>query len=537
MVSVSNSEPSSGVRCLVARVAVLIWLAGSLMAISADRTVLFDEARANARKAQLLLVHARQWLADEVRHLDPQSGLLTTPASNKVWNTRDTAADVYPFFTWAAYLLAPEVFENECRRILEFERTKTCTRGRLPWDFDTATQTLAPQNDAQQVFGASEYVKDGLVAIVELVGRGPWAERMREIEEDCFQFALWETPQGRLPMNNLEVNGDHLQSLARLFTMTGDRRYLEWAERIAEYYFETANYRPVQLRDHACEMIGGFALLYAVEKQIGSPKAARYEPQVKRMLDDIVDYGLTPEGLMHAVAHTNHRGPLSVTNTADLTHNWGYNFVAFLLYADLARAPEYAEVVDRALRGLAHPTFHNAPWAHGGFDRGLADSMEGAIYLLASRDVPEGHRWLDAEAEVLNAKSWPLDKFGANIVRTALQYAWTRARGTWVHPWREDVAWGAVERNGALWVSVCAEKAWSGRLVFDSARYRTVHGFKKDYPRINYLPALFVGEPDASYQVQVGQRKMKVRGRQLIEGLPLEIKTGTETQVIVTRRK
>jgi len=531
------ARPLKTFATAVAQGAFAACLAGSLTAVAADQTALFDEARANARKAQPLLVHARQWLADEIRHIDPQSGLLSTPPAGRVWNTRDTAADVYPFFTWAAYLLAPEVFEKECRRILEFERTKTCTRGRLPWDFDTTSQTLVPQNDAQQMFGASEYVKDGLVAIVEVVGRGPWADRMREIEEDCFQFALWETPRGRLPMDNLEVNGDHLQSLTRLFAITGDRRYLEWAERIAEYYFEMANYRPVQLRDHACEMIGGFALLYAVEKQIGSPKAARYEPQVKRMLDDIVDYGLTPEGLMHAVAHTNHKGPLPVTNTADLTHNWGYNFVAFLIYADLARAPEYAEVVDRALRGLAHPMFHNAPWAHGGFDRGLADSMEGAIYLLASRNVPEAHRWLDAEAEVLNAKSWPLDKFGANIVRTALQYAWTRTRGTWVRPWRDDVAWGAVERGGALYVTVRAEKAWSGRLVFDSARYQTVLGFKQDYPRINYLPALFVAEPDASYQVQVGTRRSNVRGRDLIAGVKLHVVAGSETRVVVTRRK
>jgi len=493
-----------------------------------------DEARLHARQAQPLLVHARQWLAEQVRHLDPHSGLLTTPPAGTVWTTRDTAADVYPFFTWAAYLLAPEVFTNQCRRILQFERTHTCTRGRLPADFDTARQSPRPLDAAQQMFGASEYVKDGLVAIVELVGRGPWAERMREIEEDCFRFALWDTPQGRLPMDNLEVNGDHLQSLARLFTLTGRRRYLDWAERIANYYFETAHYRPVQLRDHACEIIGGFALLYAVEKQIASPTAARYEPWVKRMLDDIVDHGLTPEGLMHAVAHTNHPGPLPVADTADLTHNWGYNFVAFLIYADLAGAPAYGRVVERALQALADPRFHNVPWAHGGWDRGLADSMEGAIYLLAARDVPAAQRWLDAQAEVLNARAWPLDKYGANIVRTALQYAWTRARGTWVRPWRADVAWGATERDGALHVCVRADRPWSGRLLFDSPRYRETLGFHKDYPRINYLPALFVAEPQARYRVQIGAQTQEVKGRQLIAGLPLAMQGG-ETQVVVTR--
>lgn len=42
----------------------------------------------------------------------------------------------------------------------------------------------------------------------------------------------------------------------------------------------------------------------------------------------------------------------------------------------------------------------------------------------------------------------------------------------------------------ALCVTVHAGKAWSGRLLFDSARYRDFLSFKKDYPRINYLPAL-----------------------------------------------
>jgi hypothetical protein len=65
------TDPSPGARWFVARIAVLTWLGSLLPAMSADRAVLLDEARANARKAQPLLVHARQWLADEIRHLDP----------------------------------------------------------------------------------------------------------------------------------------------------------------------------------------------------------------------------------------------------------------------------------------------------------------------------------------------------------------------------------------------------------------------------------------------------------------------------------
>lgn len=493
----------------------------------------FEAARANADAARPVLAHVRQWLDDEIRAADPATGLLQHSAGNRVWNTRDTAADVYPFFAWAAYLLEPAVFDGHCRRILEYERTQTCPQGRLPWDYDPVQRRQPPLDWNRLIFGASEYVKDGLVPIVELVGRGPWADRIREIEEDCFAFGRWETPAGRLPLDNLEISGDHLQSLPRLFTMTGDRRYLEWAERIAEHYFFRTKFRPVSLRDHNCEIISGFALLWAIEKQIGSPQAARYDAPLREMLDYIVDHGLTPDGQMHAKAHPEHTGPLPSASTADLSHNWGYNFVAFLCYADLAGRPEYAAHADRALRALADPQYHAAPWARGGYDRGLADSVEGAIYLLASRAVPEASRWVDTEMAVLDAKPWPLDKFGANIVRTALLQARAKSRGTWIRPWRRDVSWGAVEADGELCVSVRTGAAWQGRLTFDPPRYQTVLGFARDYPRINYLPAYFVARPGARYRVTIDKRETVVDGARLGEGLPLELAAGDEAQVRV----
>jgi hypothetical protein len=56
-------------------------------------------ARAAAAQARPLLVHSRRWLAGEVQRIDPASGLLLdTPERPDIWNTRDTAADVYPFF-------------------------------------------------------------------------------------------------------------------------------------------------------------------------------------------------------------------------------------------------------------------------------------------------------------------------------------------------------------------------------------------------------------------------------------------------------
>ena len=80
-----------------------------------------------------------------------------------------------------------------------------------------------------------------------------------------------------------ELNGDFLQVLVRLSTMTGDARYLAWARAIADAYVEevlpgnfgvpsttwdfTAHTGEplLRLRDHGNELVVGLTLLYALE--------------------------------------------------------------------------------------------------------------------------------------------------------------------------------------------------------------------------------------------------------------------------------
>ena len=461
-----------------------------------------NEAAANAALAHPLLLRSRAWLTAERTHIDATSGLLMdTLDLSATWSTRDTAADIYPFFTWEAHLLDPAVFEGEARAMLEFERHNTldASTGRLPYDFNTLTQRRVLRDVNDPHFGAAEYAKDGLTPIVELVGRGPFSDRMQEIELDSFSYGRWMAAAGALPINNLEVSGDHMQTLPRLYAMTGDARFLRYAERIAEQYLVNDSYRPVDLRDHGCEIIGGFALLYAVERQINAPIAARYETLLRNMIDYIVDYGLTPEGMMPNSAHTATRGPLAA-DRGTLSDNWGQNYVAFLIYADLTGDSRYYGYVDHALGSLADPTFDDYPWQETNID-GLADSMEGAMYLLANRNVPAGERWIDSQSRYLATRGWGPDKYGANANRTATLYVRAKTRGAWVRPWRDDVQWGASAVPNGVVVSVSAERAWEGRVTFDPPRHRQIMGFARDYPRMNYLPSYFVVEPDARYRV------------------------------------
>jgi hypothetical protein len=76
---------------------------------------------------------------------------------------------------------------------------------------------------------------------------------------------------GALPAADAETNGDYLQALVRIATMTGDHRFLDWARRIGDAYIEEvlpgsggvpgykwdfqshAGERRLRLRDHGNE--------------------------------------------------------------------------------------------------------------------------------------------------------------------------------------------------------------------------------------------------------------------------------------------
>ena len=67
---------------------------------------------------------------------------------------------------------------------------------------------------------------------------------------------------------NFEVNGDLLQACSRFFWFTGERKYLDWALRLGDYYLcgtnhPTRDLPKLSLGDHSCEVINGLSELYA----------------------------------------------------------------------------------------------------------------------------------------------------------------------------------------------------------------------------------------------------------------------------------
>ncbi|HQO34431.1 MAG TPA: hypothetical protein PLG59_07210, partial [bacterium] len=197
------------------------------------------KAEQNGEQARKALLHCRQFVYAWLDHADPTTGLIPRNLSKDAfWNARDSAADNYPFMVLTAALTDRPLFEGRMKDILRTEIRLTSRVGALPDDFLFTTQAFrTPEVDMKQViFGASEYVKDGLLPLTEWLGPSPWFDRLISLLDGMLEHAAIETEVGMLPANDHEVCGNLMQSLSRAYWWTKDDKYREWAFRVADYF-------------------------------------------------------------------------------------------------------------------------------------------------------------------------------------------------------------------------------------------------------------------------------------------------------------
>ena len=99
------------------------------------------------------------------------------------------------------------------------------------------------------------------------------------------------------------------------------------------------------------------------------------------------------------------------------------------------------------------------------------------------------------------------------------------------------MALGAVHKDGALAVSVPADEAWKGKLLFESPRHKTGMKLPVDRPRIDRIPEWFIVEAGKRYAVieaPSGAGAVR-RGPELLEGIPLEPAPGEVLRLEVRR--
>jgi hypothetical protein len=492
----------------------------------------WEQAARNGEAARRALLACWRYMCGWLQHADPETGLIPRNLNaDAYWNAKDAAADNYPFMVLSSFYTEPEWFEGRMKEMLAAEQRVSNRIDHLPDDYVFTTRTFRaaePDLDAL-IFGASEYAKDGLVPIAELIGPSPWTDRMIELIDDVWKHAAKSSEVGPLPSTSHEVCGDLMQAMSRMYWMTGNDAYRERAFLLADYFLthhppEEAD--QLRLDDHGCEVISGLSEVYYIASIRDPATHTRWQPAMRRLLDRVLEVARDEHGLLYNLVNPRTGEVLA----EERTDNWGYNYNAFLVVATADNEPRYREAVEFALRNLLHAKDY--PWEGARMD-GFADALEGAINLVNRLPVPEAIEWADYTAERLLKtqrdtgviEGWHGD---GNFARTALMFALWKSLGARLEPWRADLRLGGARGpDGAAYFLVECDWPWQGRLRFDVPRHREFLRMPADYPRLNQFPEWFTVTLDGQYETQEGA----LTGLEAREGIKVSAKPGGPFQI------
>jgi len=543
-------------------VTLLLFLSGVLALLACskepavDATTAFRKAMENGKSVNEGLRRCQRYVRAWLALADPKSGLIPRNLQDRYWNAQDTAADNYPFLVLSTSFVDRSLFESRMREMLASEIRLTSRVGRLPDTYDFAKGAFLNEepNLPAILFGASEYVKDGLLPITEWLGPSPWCDRMIGILDDIWKYAPVETAGGKIVSDNVEVNGVMLQVLSRVYWMTGEEKYLDWAVRLGDYYL-LGNHHPtrdmaqLRLRDHGCEIVSGLCELYATVHFARPEKKQAYREPIHTMLDRILKVGRNKDGLFFDVVNPQ-TGAVVKKRLAD---NWGYSLNGFYTVYLLDGTKAYRQATLKVLASLAGK-YRGYKWEYERAD-GYADAIEGALNLYNRERVASTADWIDSEIRVMWGKQkqdGTIDggHCDGNFARTTMMYCLWKTGGVSIRPWREDVVFGSVDLTGGvnsksgadsaggLLLAIRAEQDWEGTLLFDAPRHRTIMKLPLDWPRINQFPEWFTVAPEGRYSIRdaaTGGAERVYSGGDLHAGIPLTLRAAEERHIEVQR--
>jgi hypothetical protein len=474
-----------------------------------------------------------------IKYADPATGLIprNLTDSKDYWNAWDAAADNYPFMVLTSSILMPEFFRKTALNMLNTEKAITPRIGKLPDTYSFSKKGF--RNDvidtSQIIFGSAEYMKDGLIPLTEWLGQSPWSDRMLEILNDVPRLVrVVKQLKGSFYGNSavVEVNGDLLQVLARMYWFTGKREYLEWGAEIADYYLNderlpTIGLDRLRIRDHGCEIISGLCEVYLAAYFVWPEKYTQWKKPIHKMLDRILEVGRNEDGLFYN--EINPKTGEVISN--GLSDTFGYTLNAFYFVSKTDSVRAYWDAVIIALNSL-NMKYRNYNWENGGCD-GYADAIEGTLNLFNREPLPSVKEWLDSEIKVMwnyqkpdgIIEGWHGD---GNFARTTIMYCLWKTQGILPVQWNEKLSVGATFNNNELKVAVSCGSTWIGKIRFDSPRYEDKMHLPVDYPRINQYQQWFTVYPGMKYLVSFVQtgRSQIFEGKDMIDGLPVSVKPG-----------
>ncbi len=479
-------------------------------------------------------------LSGWLQFADPETDLFPRNLKGDTfWNAKDCSADNYPFLTLTAYFTDRYVFETRMKNILKNEQ-KLCNRiDRLPDDWDIIKRTFREPFPklADLIFGSAEYIKDGLLPLTEYLGPTEWSERMIGLMDDIWKNTKIETEVGLLPDISHEVAGDLLQGLCRIYWLTGNEKYKQWAFQLGDYFFLyhlPTDSEYFQLDDHGCEIFGGLSEVYLLSAYQAEEKKYQWKEPMHRMIQKILKVGRNPQGLFYEAINPKNEKVLRET----LTDNWGYNYNAIATVGMLDNEKAYLDEIQKTLDMLWDS--RDYPWENDGAD-GLADSLEGCLNLINRFPSENAERWADYTAQRLLKKQRPSGIVegwhgDGNTARTMLMYALWKSQGCYVEPWNADISIGTkrIEHNKLL-IVVNSVWNWTGKLLFDIPRHKEFFHFPIDYPRLNQFPEWFTIEKDKKYLIQIeGKDAFEISGEELRKGISLTLSNNSSVYITIT---
>ena len=270
-------------------------MAVSALMAGTDLEEAWRRTEAHGRETQKIIRFCSRYAWGWLSQADPKTGLLPrTLEGSWLWNAKDCAADNFPFLLLTGYVTGQNHLKQAGLRILNKERELTPRLRSLPdtYDFAAGGYTSEKMDKNAILFGASEYIKDGLMPVTEWLGPGPWMDLFKGLVIDIWAEADFETEAGKLPTSNIEVHGELLQALSRLYWITGEERFREWAFRLADYYLlheDLTERDSIRLRDHGSEILSGLSEAYLIAALKDKERHERYQEPLYRLLDNILE--------------------------------------------------------------------------------------------------------------------------------------------------------------------------------------------------------------------------------------------------------
>lgn len=501
----------------------LAFNAGNMTDVAAINASLSSEARVRA-----LAVH-HAWL-NRKSAKTRLYGQHTREGGN-VWNYRNTAADFFCFHLHAAMRLNPSAMPSLIDSLDAESLLRTAQGLCTPIDAETGEAVTVDHDEL--MFGTSEYCKDGLLSVYERHGDELIGKRLITLLNVLIAESRHQTRYGPIPGGGAEINGNLLQLCGRLSFATGDQAYADFAGRIADAvihqsipanrglppkFYDYTNDKvidpAIKLKDHGNEILLGLAEAYALavskrDVPAWSDRAAKWAEPLANMYQLILDHGTDADGLLVSTIEPSSSGPRTTTDR--LCDNWGYILSGALLYVDAARRhgamsedrlrPIEARV--EVLIGNILKRTPAKPW-DGSMDA-EADAVESALYIgnFLPKYRQDLLRWADHQIALMYSQQTANGLAGGNyldgnFIRTSLMYSDARSGGWQIVPWRADVAVGfAAQPDGPAHLVVTSDEPYTGTLVPDTDRHRTLMHLPWNWPRLNSWPEWHVpsGEP------------------------------------------